>query len=273
MEKVKELFTDHDTGIYLATLFMKNLVEEMPEYCVSDFLGVDGCTTTKSRSMMKLGRNKKPQKWKEYTTVFNHNNTLLVLDYEMPCDVSINVSDVSIDWHLVHFEKKRSFATGSVIDHSASTKTRSYDTDTSKALLSIPKTTCKLCKRRSVTALANIDIGLALLQICIRQFLYSHDDPKFQIEDFINPGPYTTTKAHARTDGSGKKWKDFTTIMKKPLTIFVLDYTLPCDVTVQTFDVRAKWRVIHCDNTNINFKWQGDAVVARLSGMFVTSKN
>ena len=173
-------------------------------------------------------------RWKELTTIFNKSGTLFVLNYRMPCNVQVTISDISFEWRMVHFEKGYSFAIGSEF------LTPPKQRNTNWALSQTPCITKIISKTQE--KIVNFDIGLLLLKICIQRFFNKHPNPRFRVADLCeNLSTYTTTRSSpAQIDGNGKKWKDFTTLLKKPHTLFVLDYTLPCDIREQNKKVAQK---------------------------------
>lgn len=74
---------------------------------------------------------------------------------------------------------------------------------------------------------------------------------------------HTTTRA-----STAGQWKQFTTLMNAPHTMFVLDYALPCGVVVPQFEIEVRWRVLHVDDTS-SFGVEGQTNVP-VANLFVS---
>lgn len=113
------------------------------------------------------------------------------------------------------------------------------------------------------------DIGITLLKSCINDLMKRN--AKYCVPDFLDVADKTTTKARVIAGADGKKQKEFTTIFDAINTIFILNYTVPCDILIPNFTTKTHWHAIHySDDLAFNAECMG---TMSMTGVFVSSSD
>src|ERR1044071_4026234 len=86
--------------------------------------------------------------------------------------------------------------------------------------------------------------------------------PDCCVAEFIDAEKNVTTKARVTREEDDLTWKEFTTILDRPHTMFVLNYKLPYRQPVQhaKFYFELTWRILHVGDT-IDQVFRGEGLV------------
>lgn len=99
--KVKSV--NEKMGIPLVKHCIKTLAQK--DVYIADFFDFEKHTTTKSI----LTKDSEEKTWKEFTTVFDGSQTIIVVNYKVPCDVRVEKYMLNFDWHATHSGNKLQF--------------------------------------------------------------------------------------------------------------------------------------------------------------------